>query len=198
MYELIVSSESRVIDEIGVRILQRKTYIYTIWGVIGLIAFIIISVTLYLNNEQDDFVSTEDINFNVLNVEEKGENTFFITAEIINNSNFDLETNHIYIDELNHATQQETSSTISGNTNSSSNTLTVDDEQPAAIPVINHRGNFNSISANNSIEIGFEYQLEEHGTDELIILFRSDEYRDDRDALTKYYTIITTSTVINK
>ncbi|SHM76041.1 hypothetical protein [Gracilibacillus kekensis] len=178
--------------------MQRKTYIYTIWGVIGLIAFIIISVTLYLNNEQDDFVSTEDINFNVLNVEEKGENTFFITAEIINNSNFDLETNHIYIDELNHATQQETSSTISGNTNSSSNTLTVDDEQPAAIPVINHRGNFNSISANNSIEIGFEYQLEEHGTDELIILFRSDEYRDDRDALTKYYTIITTSTVINK
>ncbi len=61
---------------IGVRILQRKTSIYTIWGVIGLIVFIIISVTLYLNNKQDDFVSTEDINFNVLNVEEKGENTF--------------------------------------------------------------------------------------------------------------------------
>src|SRR5690625_7596869 len=70
--------------------LSRKV----LFMILGLIPIIIIVITFVNFTTSKDVVSNEDIEINILNMEEYGETTFYITAEIVNKSSLDLEKNN--------------------------------------------------------------------------------------------------------
>nr|WP_139189641.1 hypothetical protein [Evansella caseinilytica] len=168
-----------------------------------MILFITIGIVNYINKPQANFVSREDVEMKILNMEEKEENLFYITAEIINNSHFDLESNHIFISEINHNNSQlppETATGTTGKTDAVSSAVaqTKYDEQLQDIPVMNQKGDFSRIPANSFIRIGMEYRLEDREAESLFLLFRSDDIRDDRNAGTRFYTLISEGIEINE
>jgi len=161
--------------------------------ILGLIPIIIIVITFVNFTTSKDVVSNEDIEINILNMEEYGETTFYITAEIVNKSSLDLEKNNIFIENLDtkdkSTTKIEKSARNSSKTQQSSHKLTEDKTMDLKVKELD--GSFSKIPENKSIRVGIEFQLEKRDHKSLLLVFRSDQIRNENNATKTHYTTIT-------
>src|SRR5690625_405681 len=130
--------------------------------ILGLIPIIIIVITFTNFTTSNNVVSNEDIEINILNMEEYGETTLYITAEIVNKSSLDLEKNNIFIQSLDTKDKSTTNIRKSAK-NSSKNQQNSDeltDNKTMDLKVKELDGSFSEIPANKSIRIGINLQLE--------------------------------------
>lgn len=173
----------------------------------GFVALILITFMIYsnfFNKQRHPSVSSEDFELNVLNVEEN-QNIYLVTVEIINNSQFGLESNHIIIGEINRKKQNEEFVEIiessSGNSNgdtvrySSFTVDSIDDEQPKDILITNIKGDYNKIRANDSVQIILEYELEDLEANSLYIALDSYDLRIE-NWLSRHFLRLDTSITI--
>jgi|SRR5690625_493013 len=169
--------------------LSRKV----LFMILGLIPIIIIVITFANFTTSNNVVSNEDIEINILNMEEHGETTLYITAEIVNKSSLDLEKNNIFIQSLDTKDKSTTNIRKSAK-NSSKNQQNSDeltDNKTMDLKVKELDGSFSEIPANKSIRIGINLQLENRDHKSLLLVFRSDQIRNENNATKTHYTTLT-------
>lgn len=182
------------------KLMSKKTFFF----VTGFcIVFIVGAImTNYLSVQNEMIVKQEDVELNILDIEQLDDNNYYITAEVINNSSFDLEDNHIFIDEAYNSSDGNNQPT-SSSTNENSSTVTeyADEEQEPNIDIEidEQNGTFNQVLANNSVQIGVNFEfLKENDDKTVLLIFRSDIIRNSNNATKKFYTTLTETVSINE
>lgn len=161
--------------------------------IVSILAFMLIMWIIFSRSlTQDNVVSNEDIKINILDIEEKKENTFYITVEIANNSSLDLEKNNIFIDSLNfnNNSTEETRDSPHNASESNQNNHELEEDKALDLEIEELEGNFSNIPRGKYIRIGITFQLEKESLKPLLFVFRSDQIRND-DKIKTHYTTIT-------
>lgn len=177
--------------------LSRKILLILTLGLISIVILIAVISTNY--GASQDFVRSEDIEIHISNIKKQEENSFYIKTEIVNKSSLSLEKNNIFIeklDENNIETKRHNSS--SGNVNSSQSVQSKNSEEESNAVNTEVKGNLNKIPANSSVQIGITLQFAKKHNGSILLVFRSDQIRNDNDATKTRYTTLTKEINVNE
>src|SRR5690625_1852551 len=170
--------------------MSKKTFLFTTGFIIVIVTVI---KTNLLSEENEMIVKQEDVELNILNIEQLDDNNYYITAEIINHSSLDLEENHIFINEAYNFSDDHNQSTSSSTNKISSSATEHANEQKetnVAIEIDEQDGTLNQVLANNSVQIGINFEFLEDEYEAILLIFRSDAIRNSNNVVQTYFTTL--------
>ncbi|WP_078578421.1 hypothetical protein [Salipaludibacillus agaradhaerens] len=156
------------------------------------ISTLIVTALFVLNTKSSQTVKNEDVQFHIISSDQQTDHSYYIEVEITNGSDWTLETNHIFVDEMTKETHlSEDNASYTETINRSDADQHADDEQVQGISLHKGEGDFTQIAPGETLTVGFDYEVEEPDSDSLLVVFRSDAIRNEADGLRTHYTTLT-------
>lgn len=176
--------------------MRKKTFLF-------ITGFIIVGaiMTNFLSAENETIVKQDEVELNILNIEQWGDNSYYLTAEITNDSSFDLEDNHIFINEAYNFSDdhnQATSSSTNDHSSSATEHANEQKETNVEIEIDELHGTFNQVLANNSVQIGVRFEFLEDEYETILLIFRNDTIRNNNNVTKTHFTTLIEAVSLNE
>ncbi|MCR6098222.1 hypothetical protein HXA31_17550 [Salipaludibacillus agaradhaerens] len=164
----------------------------TLGAFLFVISTLIVTALFVLNTKSSQTVKNEDVQFHIISSDQQTDHSYYIEVEITNGSDWTLETNHIFVDELTKETHlSEDNDSYNETINRSDADQHADDEQVQGISLHKREDDFTQIAPGETLTVGFHYEVEEPDIDSLLVVFRSDAIRNEADGVRTHYTTLT-------